>query len=154
MLLSLIPPSCIVASSSELVNIHTSTSTFNSKLSQMDRTSANVAIDIDSNIIRRRSNFSGSISSKSALISSKASSMLYHKKMEINNSLPNKEFVNFIDNSQLSYKDNDGAGNLVRKVTDTNSIRNQQCIQGKGVAPKNTSTTQGKSTSQHCTNMS
>ena len=120
----------------------------------MDRIPANVAIDIDSDIIRERSNSSSSISSRSTSIVSKVSSMSYHKMIEINNSLLDKEFVNLINSSQLSYKDNDGAGNLVRKTTDTDFIRNQQCIQDESIASKNISTAQGKSTSQHYANMS
>ena len=99
LLLSLIPLSCIVVSNSELVNIHTSTSTFNSKLSQMNRIFINVAMDIDSNIIRGRSVFPSSKSSRSTSIISKASSMLYHKRIEINNNLPDEEFVNPINSS-------------------------------------------------------
>ena len=144
----------MVVPSSELVNIHISTSTFNSKLSQIDRIPANVAIDINSDIIRERSNSSSSISSRSTSIVSKVLSISYYKMIEINNSLPDKEFVNLIDSSQLSYKDNDGAGNLVRKTTDTGSIRNQQYIQDESIASKNIPTVQGKSTSQHHANMS
>jgi len=114
----------MVASNSELGNIHTFTSTFNSKLSQIDRTLANVAMDIDIDITRERSIFSGSKSFRSTSIVLKASSMPYYKRMEINNDLPDEKFVNPIDSSQLSYKDDNGAGNLVRKVTDIGLIRN------------------------------
>ena len=48
-----------------------------------------------------------------------------------------EKFVNPIDNPQLSYKDNDGVCNSVRKVTDTDSIRNKQHIQDKSTIPKN-----------------
>ena len=65
----------------------------------MDRTSANVAIDINSDIIRKRTNSPSSTSSKSASIVSKASSMLYHKRIKINNDFLDKEFVNLINNS-------------------------------------------------------
>ena len=115
-LLSLLPPSCMVVPSSELVSIYTSTSTFNLKLSQIDRIPANVAIDVNSDIIRRR------INSRSTSIVSKASSIPYHKRMEINNDLPDKEFIDSINSFQLSYKGDDKVGNLVRKVTDTGCI--------------------------------
>jgi len=144
----------MVVSSSELANIHIFTSTFNSKLSQMDRTPANVAIDINSDIIRRRTNSSSSTSSRSALIISKVSSIPYHKRMEINNDLSDKKFIDPIDSSQLSYKGNDGAGNLVRKITNTSSIGIQQYVQDKCIVLKNTSTIQEKGTLQHHANTS
>jgi len=106
----------MVVPSSELVSIYTSTSTFNLKLSQIDRIPANVAIDVNSDIIRRR------INSRSTSIVSKASSIPYHKRMEINNDLPDKEFIDSINSFQLSYKGDDKVGNLVRKVTDTGCI--------------------------------
>jgi len=111
----------MVASNSELANIHTFTSTFNSKLFQIDRTLANVAMDIDSDI-------TSSKSSRSTSIVLKASSMPYYKRMEINNDLPDEKFVNSIDSSQLSYKDDNRADNLVRKVTNIGLIRNQQHV--------------------------
>ena len=131
----------MIAPNSELANIYTFTSTFNSKLFQIDKTLANVAMDIDSDITRKRSIFSGSKSSRSTSIVLKASSIPYYKRMEINNDLPNEKFVNPIDSSQLSYKDDNGAGNLVRKVTDIGLIRNQQHVQCEDTAPKNTFTT-------------
>ena len=73
--------------------------TFNLNLSQMDRILVNVVIDVNSNIIRERSNSPSSTSSKSASIVSKASSMLYHKRIKINNDFLDKEFVNLINNS-------------------------------------------------------
>ena len=94
----------------------------------MDRTPANMAMDVNSNIIRRRLNSPSSISSRSTLIVSKVSFMSYYEKTKINNNLLDEEFANLIDSFQLSYKDNNRAGNLVRKITDTGSIRNQQHI--------------------------
>lgn len=64
--------------------------------------------------------------------------------MEINNDLSYEEFIDPIDSSQLSYKDNDGTGNLVKKITDIGSIGIQQYVQDKSTVLKNTSTTQEK----------
>ena len=60
-------------------------------------------MDIDNvnnyNNIRGRSHFLSNVLSRSTSVISKASSILYYKKMVINNDLPNEEFVELIDNS-------------------------------------------------------
>ena len=43
--------------------------------------------------------------------------------MEIKNDLPNKDIVDPIDSSQLSYKNNNNMGNFVGKVTDIGFMR-------------------------------
>jgi len=125
----------------ELVNIQTSTSAFNSKPSQMVKIPANVAMNINSDSIRERLNSLSKTSSKSASVTLNVSSIPYYERIEINNDFPDEKVGNPVDSSQLSYKDNDGTGNSVRKTTDIGPTRNQQCVQSKNMALKNTSTT-------------
>ena len=143
----------MVTSIRELVNIQTFTSALNSKPSQIARTLANVTIDINSDSIRERSNSSNKTSSRNTLVTSNASSVLYHERMEINNKFWDEKVENPANSFQLSYKDNDRAGNSVRKVTNLGSIRNQQCIQSKGIALKNISTIWERDTPLNNTNM-
>ena len=58
------------------------------------------------NNVRRRTNFPSNILFKSTFLGSRASLILYHEKIEINNDLPNQEYVDLIDSSQLSYSGN------------------------------------------------
>ena len=74
--------------------------------------------------------------------------------METNNNLPNEEIRNPINSSQLLYKDKDKADNSVRKATDKDSTRNQQCVQNKALILKNTPTTQEKGKLPNNTNIS
>jgi len=89
----------------------------------MARIPANKTMNIDNyNDIRGRTTSSSKTSSRSALITSNASSILYHERMEINNNLLDKEFRDPIDSSQPSYKDNNKEKNPVSKVV-TNFIQ-------------------------------
>jgi len=56
--------------------------------------------------------------------------------MEINNNLPDKEFIEPVNSSQLSYKDNSEEDIPVSKVIDNSSTRNQQCTLNKTLALK------------------
>ena len=94
----------------------------------MARIPADVAMDIDNDFIRGKTNSLSNTSSRSISVTSNAFSILYHEKMETNNDLPDKEIRNPIDSSQLLYKDKDKADNSVRKVTNKDSTRNQQCV--------------------------
>ena len=87
------------------------------------------AIEIDINNVDnfddvgRRSHSLSNVSSRSVSLVSRASSRLYHEKIMINNNLSDKEIVESIDRSQLSYSDNGQERNCVSIVT--NSISPQ-----------------------------
>ena len=153
-LLSLVPPSCMVAPIRELVNIHFSTSALNLKPLHMAKLPSKMEMDIDSDSIRRRSTSSSKVSSRSASVTSNALSTPYHKRMEINNDLPDKDFRDPANSSQLSYKDGNEEGNSVRKAADNGPTRNLQCVPNEAPALKNTPKPQGKGTSLNNTNMS
>jgi len=84
----------------------------------------NVAMDVDSDTIRRRLSFFSKASFKNTSVTPNISLILYHERIEINNDFPDEEVENPVYSSQLSYKDNNGAGNSVRKVTGISSTRN------------------------------
>ena len=111
----------------------------------MARILADIAMDINNDFIRERSNSSSKVNSRSALVTSIASSVTYHQRMETNNGLPDEEVREPIDSSQLLYKEKNDTGNSVRKTTDTGPTRSQQHVQNEAPALKNTATTQGKS---------
>ena len=60
------------------------------------------------NNIRRRSTSPSKTSSRSSLISFTTLSILYHKKIEINNNLLDEKFTEPVDSSQISYKEDSG----------------------------------------------
>ena len=84
----------------------------------MAKLPANMAMDINDDIIRERFTSSTRSISKSTLVSSTISSILYHQRMEINNNLSNKDLEKLIDKSQLSYASTVGNENNVRKAAD------------------------------------
>ena len=103
----------------------------------MARTLAYKTIDINNfNNIRRRSTSPSKISSRSFLIFSTTSSILYHKKIKINNDLPNEKLTEPVNSSQLLYKDNSREDISVSKVTDNSSTRNQQYVLNKTLSLK------------------
>ena len=103
----------------------------------MVRIPAYKAININNfNNIRERSNFPSKMSSRSPLISSTTLSIPYYEKMEINNDLPDKEFTEPVNSSQLLYKDNSREDISVSKVTDNSSTRNQQYVLNKTLSLK------------------
>ena len=71
---------------------------------------ANLVININdinfSANVRGRSHFSSRATTRSTSLSSSASSVSYYKRMEIKNDLPDDNFKEPADSSQLSYKDN------------------------------------------------
>jgi len=84
-LLSLIPPSYIVVSIRELVNINITLSTTTKALSSnvLDQTSSNMEMDIDMDTMRGRPLFLSHNSSKEFFILSKESIVPYYKRIEI-----------------------------------------------------------------------
>ena len=119
----------------DLANKHSFTSAFNSTSSQIARTLAYKVINIDNfNNIRGRSTSPSKISPS---ISSTTSSILYYKKMEINNNLPDKKFTEPVDSFQLPYKNNSEEDIPISEATDNSSNRNQQYASNKALALKN-----------------
>ena len=89
LLLSFLPPSCMVVPIRELVNTLFSTSTTTIQSLQMACLPSTMDMNIDIDIIRERSASSSRINSRESLIDSKASSMAYHERMEVINNLLN-----------------------------------------------------------------
>ena len=97
LLLSLVPPSCMVATIREPANIHFSTSALNLKPLLIANLLSEMDMDIDCNIIRGRSTSSSKVSPRNSLVILNASSISYHKRMEINNNLPDEDSRDPID---------------------------------------------------------
>ena len=94
----------MVVSIEELANKYFSTETFNSIPIQMAKAPAYETIDINSNDdVKERTTSLENSSFRSYSVSSMASSVPYHKRMEINNNLLDKEAIEPINSSQLSY---------------------------------------------------
>ena len=88
-------------------------------------------ISVDS-ILRGRSNLSYKSNSKSSLVFSSISSILYYKHMEVDNNKPNNDKSRKpIDSFQLSYMDNMSRGKSVSRVTDNSSVDKSQCVSNK-----------------------
>ena len=109
--LSFILLSHIVVPNRNLRNIHFSTSALSSSALQMDCLLANSAMNIDNyrNIdnydkARKRTSLTSSkVSSRNVSVSSKTFSITYYERMEIQNKLPDEDFIEYINNSQLLY---------------------------------------------------
>jgi len=124
----------------DLANKYSFTSAFNPIPSQIARTPAHKAMDINNfDDIRERLTSSSKKSFKSPSISSTTSSIPYHEKIEINNNLPDKEFTEPVNSSRLSYKDNSREGIPVSEATDISSTKNQQYVSNKALALKSMS---------------
>ena len=103
LLLSLLLPSCIVASIRELVNKLFSTSAINLQPLQMAEFPSNMDMDINAEIIRERFTSSSKVSSRELSTHLTASFTPYHKRMEIQNKFLDKDTQEPIDSYQLSY---------------------------------------------------
>jgi len=124
----------------ELANKYISTTTFISIPTQIAIKPAYETMGVDqNNIIRERSTSPSNVSFRRNSISSRASSVPYHKKMEINNNLLDEEFTEPIDSSQLSYNDSNGQGNFMSKATDNNTITRKQHGTNEALALKKAS---------------
>ena len=99
----------MVALNRDIRNINLHSSAFTNSSAQMVFFPPSVAIDIvkhsvnNYDDIRGRKSSSSNISSRSILVVSGISSIIYYNRMIINNDLPEQEQVEPIDNSQLSY---------------------------------------------------
>ena len=94
----------MIALIEQLVDKYFSTKTFNLILIQMAKAPAYEVIDVNSNNdIKGKTTSLRNLSFRSCLVSLTASSILYYKRIEINNNLPDEETIEPIDSSQLSY---------------------------------------------------
>ena len=103
LLLSLLLPSCIVASIRELVNKLFSTSAINLQPLQMAEFPSNMDMDINAEIIRERFTSSSKVSLRELSTHLTASFTPYYKRMEIQNKFLDKDTQEPIDSYQLSY---------------------------------------------------
>jgi len=87
-LLSLIIPSCMVAPIRELANITFSTTTKALSSNTLDQMSLNMDIDIDVDVPRGRPSSPSNNSSRESSILSKASTVPYYERMEIQSNNP------------------------------------------------------------------
>jgi len=111
-------------------------------------------IDIDNNILRERSTSSSCISLRESSTHSAASSLPYHKRMEIQNNNLNENKQNVIKEISLSYATVNNQNSLhVRQVTDNSpnvgtqhvinevsTLNNMPTPQNKNVVSNNTNT--------------
>ena len=79
-------------------------------------------------ILRERSDLTSKSNSRSFLVFSSTSSILYHKHMKVNNNKPNDDSREFIGSSYLSYTDNLNRGKPVSRVADNSSIDRSQHV--------------------------
>ena len=104
-------------------------------------------MDINCNIIRKRSTFSSKMNSREPSVISNISTTLYYKRMDTNNNLLDKDIQDLINSSQLFYNNSVEKGNSVRKTAGNHLSRDLQHVQNKVLALKNTSKLQDKSIS-------
>jgi len=92
-------------------------------------------MDIDSvnsyDNVRKRTHSPSNVSTKSVSVVSQASSLLYHKRMVINNNLSDKEIMESIDSSQLSYSSDSQERNHDSVTTNPISFQGPQCASNK-----------------------
>jgi len=102
--------------------MHFLSSAFTTTSTQMNSLPSTLKMDIDSidnyNNVRRRAYFPSNISTRSISVVSQASSLPYHERMVINNNLSNKEIIEPIDSSQLSYNSDSQGRNCDSMATD------------------------------------
>jgi len=84
-------------------------------------------MNINCNIIRRLT-FSSKINLRKPSVISNTLTTLYHKRIDINNNLLDKDIQNLIDSSQLSYNNSVEKGNSVRKAADNHLSGDLQCV--------------------------
>ena len=136
--LSLLPPSCMVAPIRELVNIYFHSLALSSKSFQMVNLPSCMDMNINCNIIRKRSTSSSKTNLRESLILSNASSAPHYKRMEMNNNLPDEDVQDLIDSSQLFYNRNVEIDEFIRKMTNNHFPGDSQYIWNKTLALKNT----------------
>jgi len=106
------------------------------------------------NIIRGRLTSPSNADYRSNSISSRTLSVSYHKRIEINNNLLNKEFTEPIDSSQLSYDNSNEQGNPISEATNNSTTTRKQCGTNKTLALNKTPKPQDKDTMNNDSNTS
>ena len=145
MLLSLLPPSCIVASMKEVANKQFSLFSAISHYSTMSQVPSNMEMDVVSNsIVWERSNLFSKASSRSPLVFSSTSSVFYYECIEVDNNKPEEDIRKPIDSSQLSYKNATNKGKSVSRVTNTFPTDRKQCESNMALALKTAPQPQGR----------
>ena len=128
----------MVVPNRDLGNIHFLSSAFTTTSTQMNSLPSALEMNIDSinnyDNVRERTHSPSNISTRSVSVVSQASSLLYHKRMVINNDLSNKEIVEPIDSSQLSYSSDGQGRNYDSEVTDSILLQGLQCALNKALA--------------------
>ena len=141
LLLSLVPPSCMVAPIRDLVNTLFSTMPSTLQASQLSQLPFIMNMNVDTNIVRGRFASFSKNSSRELSITFQASSMAYHERMGVMNNLLSKNGWNPINSSQLSYASNNGEvekSKLVSEVTDNSPQRKTPHFVNEAPALNNT----------------
>jgi len=113
----------------EVANKHCSFSFAFSTNSTMTSYPSDIKIKgVNNSKIRRHSASPINGSLKDSLVLSNISSRPYHKRMKINNELPEVDSIDPIDSSQLSYTGTAKISSLVSQATDKKAASNSQCI--------------------------
>ena len=137
MLLSFLPPSCMVAPVREVANKQFSNSSANTFHSTMAHFPSNMDMDVNcDNIIRGRSALPSKANSRSSSIFSSTSSAPYYECMELNNNILDVNIRDPINSSQLSYKNNIEKDEFVSKVANTIPSARKQCVSNEAPALK------------------
>ena len=140
-LLSLIPPSYIVVPNRDLRNIQFFTSAIPPTTLQMACLLVESMIDINVNKyvnnyddVRGRFLSPNSINSRSASVLSKASTISYYKRIEIQNDFPDEEFREHINSSQLLHDDKSQESHHINIAIDPVFPQGPQCISNEILA--------------------
>ena len=111
---------------------HSSAIYFNSTISLFP---SNMEMDVSvDSILRERSDLISKSNSRSFLVSSSASSIPYHKYMEVDNNKPNNNSRKPINSSQLSYMNNLNRDKPVSKMADNSPVDRSQYVSNKTLA--------------------
>ena len=90
---------------------------------------SNTEIDVGvDSILRERSDLTSKSNSRSFLVFSSTSSILYHKHMKVNNNKPNDDSREFIGSSYLFYTDNLNRGKPVSRVANNSPVDRSQHV--------------------------
>jgi len=129
----------MVAPNRDIRNRNLHSSAFTNSSAQMVFFPPSVAMDVDKHSVdnydnvRERKSSPSNVSSRSALVVSGISSIVYHNRMIINNNFPKQEQVEPINNSQLSYSSKCQRNNQDSTVT-VLSPQGLQCVSNEALA--------------------
>jgi len=119
----------MVAPIREVVNKHCSFfSAFCTNLAMTSYSSDIEMCGIDNSKLREHSAIFSKCSSREFSILSNTSSISYHRKIEINNELPEEDSTNLVDSSYLSYAGTTKVGSSVSPATNKKTASNSQHV--------------------------